>query len=260
MPRYFAASDFSAFDRKYEGSNDPKIIASRKAVLDYKIRPLHDGGPKGLKFFFAKKGLYPHWQEQHLTNVFWPYPVANGGRVNYMRLGYGKRHDLVRELAKRSGAFTEITDQGVRDMMAFYAVTQLQLSLYQGAWWVNLYIDRKGWLEQANLVKKVQTNRKDRLKLINLLDGVVAQGYDLVLWVYPDERLETYDCAEEYLSAIIQHQSERTMFTVSVEKSHKRFCRENNERILDYLKGEFEKLIPLYEMMSWHPVKNNYIL
>lgn len=42
----------------------------------------YDGGSgKGLVDFFKKNGLHPHWQKQHLTNVFWPFPPANAGWV-----------------------------------------------------------------------------------------------------------------------------------------------------------------------------------
>jgi len=53
--------------------------------------------------------------------------------------------------------FTEIADQGVREAIAFFCVTQLQVGLNQYGWWVNLYIDKKGWIEEYNLSEKIKS-------------------------------------------------------------------------------------------------------
>lgn len=48
-------------------------------------------------------------------------------------MGYGKEKELVKELVKelahRSGIFTEVTDTGTREAIVFYCVTQLQIGL-----------------------------------------------------------------------------------------------------------------------------------
>jgi hypothetical protein len=77
--RFFIDADFDAFDPKYATSNDPKIIAARKFVVENRMRYLkndQDSG-QGLVDFFRKYDIHPHWRKQNLTNIFWPLPVAN---------------------------------------------------------------------------------------------------------------------------------------------------------------------------------------
>ena len=44
-------------------------------------------------------------RREHWTNVYWPVAEANGGWVDYMRLGYGKPKEHIVELARRHYEF-----------------------------------------------------------------------------------------------------------------------------------------------------------
>jgi hypothetical protein len=74
-------SDFNAFDKKFATSNYDRIIRARQFVVDNCMKYLHydEGIGEGLGDFFKKYGLYQHWQKQHLTNVYCPLSVVNGG-------------------------------------------------------------------------------------------------------------------------------------------------------------------------------------
>lgn len=260
--RFFIDSDFNAFDEKFATSENDKIIGARQLVVDDRMKPLHNdkGNEKGLEDFFRKNGLYPHWQKQHLTNVFWPFPPANGGWVDYLRMGYGKEKELVKDLAQRSGIFTEITDTGTREAIAFFCVTQLQVGLNYDGWWTNLYIDKKGWLEQYNLLMNINYSKQNKSQLLKLLEGINKEGYEFAIYPYPYEDLD-YDRndPEAFINEMQNFKNNKKACSISIDKYHDRDAKENNQNMLRYLKCEFSKLIPLYNFISWHPKKNNYI-
>jgi len=96
-------SDFKAFDESLAQSVDDRVIAARQYVVDNRFKVLHfdHQSGNGLKDYFQGNKLYPHWQLQHLTNVYWPYPAANGGWVDYLGMGYGKERSLVSRSRKK---------------------------------------------------------------------------------------------------------------------------------------------------------------
>lgn len=209
--------------------------------------------------FFKKYDLHPHWKKNHLTNVIWPFPIANGGWVDYVRMGYGKDKKLVKELAKRTGVFTEITDRGVRDAIAFFCVTQLQIGLNQSGWWINLYIDKKGWIEQYNLLEKINSSKTKMAQFIKMLQIINCEGYKF--YIYPQSYQNLYydeDDPKEFIDTLEELRKNKESFSISIEKFHERDAVENNHYMLKYLKQEFTKLMPLYNFISWHPQKNNY--
>ena len=259
---FFIDSDFNAFDEKFATSEDNKIIGARQIVVDNRMKLLHydEGSGKGLIDFFRKNGLYPHWQKQHLTNVFWPFPPANAGWVDYLRMGYGKEKELVKDLAHRSGIFTEVTDTGTREAIAFFCVTQLQVGLNYNGWWINLYIDKKGWLEQYNLLQKINSSKQNKAEFLKLLEGINKQGYEFIIYPHPYEELDfDRNDPEEFISEMQNFKNNKRACSISIEKYHDRNAAENSPDMLDYLKGEFCKLMPLYNFISWHPKKNNHI-
>lgn len=260
--RFFIDSDFDAFDEKFATSEDSKVIGARQFVVDNRMKYLHydEGSGQGLVDFLKKHGLYPHWQKQHLTNVYWPFPAANAGWVDYLRMGYGKEKELVKDLAHRSGIFTEITDTGTKDALAFFCVTQLQVGLNYNGWWINLYIDKKGWLEQYNLLQKINSSKQNKIEFIKLLERINKEGYQFYIYPHPYEELD-YDRndPEIFINEMQNFRKDKRACSISIEKFHSRNAKENNKGMLAYLKGEFSKLIPLYNFTSWHPSKNNYI-
>lgn len=259
---FFIDSDFNAFDEKFATSEDNKIIGARQIVVDNRMKLLHydEGSGKGLIDFFRKNGLYPHWQKQHLTNVFWPFPPANAGWVDHLRMGYGKEKELVKELAHRSGIFTEVTDTGTREAIAFFCVTQLQVGLNYNGWWINLYIDKKGWLEQYNLLQKINSSKQNKAEFLKLLEGINKEGYEFIIYPHPYEELDfDRNDPEEFISEMQNFKNNKKACSISIEKYHDRNAAENSHDMLNYLKGEFSKLMPLYNFISWHPKKNNHI-
>lgn len=258
--RFFVSSDFNAFDTSIAESVEDNVIAARQYVVDNRFKVLHfdNHSGNGLKDFFQLHRLYPHWQLQHLTNVYWPYPIANGGWVDYLRLGYGKEKALVQDLAKRSGVFKEITNLGERDAVAFYCVTQLQIGLNSEVWWINLYIDKKGWLEQYNLLDKL-LNRKFEEEFLKLLDNIANEEYAFYIYPYSDgDILEFYD-GDKFINEMRNFRTNGQSCSISIEKTHEPNDINNNKDMLAYLKGEFSKLLPLYNFISWHPKSNNFL-
>ena len=260
--QFFVNSDFEAFDEKFATSEEEKIIGNRQYVVDNRFKYLHydEGSREGLLDFFRQHNLHPHWQKTHLTNVIWPFPIANGGYVDYVRMGYGKDSLLVKELARRTGVFTEITDQGVREAIAFFCVTQLQVGLNQYGWWINLYIDKKGWIEEYNLLEKIRSSVKLRKEFLDLLIDINKEGYKFYITLHPDEDINyNENNPEDFISTLEKLKIAKKSFSISIEKFYEKDAIENNHNMLNYLKGEFAKLVPLYNFMSWHPQHNNYL-
>lgn len=237
-------------------SEDPLVIAARKKVVE-KLRFLQDnyfGEP------MERYGLFPHWKREHWTNVFFPLPDANGGFVDYLRLGYGKPKHLVDELAHRSGVFQELTAYGTYDPIAFYYVAMVQLGLNERWWWVNFYMDDKAWLEQYNLLSKV-AHPTHRAKLVSILNDLQAVGYQLV--IYPQHGgLEGWveSCPEEFIDALAEHRKKSQPAMVSIELLMEPDAPENSfKRLPEFVLSEFKRLLPLYNFASWHPKKNNFL-
>lgn len=257
MSRFFLDSDFDAFDSNFAMSEDSKVYENRKYVQKERFETLNacDGG--GLKQFFVERQLFPHWKKEHLTNVLHPYHIANGGWVDYIRMGYGKKDNLVKELAKRSGIYTAIVDSYAIDQMAFHCVTQLQVGLNYDGWWLNLYIDKGGWLEQNNLTKKIQSSKELYLEFEHLLEDVSQYGYDVVIYSHEEKEPIYFDYGKDFIQYLFDNISMQK--NISIEKVHVRDDQNNNKQIATYLKTEFQKLIPLYNFISWHPSTNNYL-
>lgn len=255
MGRFFLESDFKAFDSNLARSTDERVIANRMHVVN-KFKDLHE---QGLNKFTNSNGLNSHWKKEHLTNVIWPLKQANGECVNYIRMGYGKSKPELKELSKIAELFN-VNEKGfMKDDMAFHCITQLQISLNEESWNVSLYIDKKGWLEQNNLVKKI-ANKEEKDELIKLIKIVYEQGYKLYL--YSKEKGNYYyEDAEGYVDEIISYSNNGVSFSVDIAKEFDIEDEENDlDKILLNIINEFNELMPLYKFIAWNYKINNYLL
>lgn len=255
MGRFFLESDFKAFDSNLARSTDERVISNRMNVMN-KFRDLHE---QGLNKFMNSNGLHCHWKKEHLTNVIWPLKQANGEYVDYIRMGYGKSKPELKELSKIADLFS-VNEKGfMKDDMAFHCITQLQISLNEDSWNVSLYIDKKGWLEQNNLVKKID-DRERKDELIELLTAIYEQGYKL--YIYSKEKGNYYyEDVEEYVDDIISYSKSGVSFSVSISREFDKEDEENDlEKTLPNIIHEFNKLMPLYKFIAWNYKKNNYLL
>lgn len=254
MGKYFLESDFKAFDSSLARRIDDKVIANRILVVN-KLRNLHE---QGLKNMMGKNDLYPHWQKTHLTSVVWPLKQANGEYVDYVRMGYGKPKDKIKELAKILQMYI-INDKGfMKDDMAFHYVTQLQLAVNEDGWNIALYLGNHGWLEQKNLVKKLENNISQREEFDKMLKNVMDNGY--VLYLYSDVGNYYYENSEEYINDIIEYSNKRISFTIHIANEKDEESSENStDKVLNFIVNEFCELIPIYKFIAWDPIDNNYI-
>lgn len=60
-------------------------------------------------------------------------------------------------------------------------MTQLQVGLGEHGWWVNLYMDDKPWLEQRNLLSKIESPSRCR-QWLEYLQDLMKSGYELYLY------------------------------------------------------------------------------
>ena len=136
----------------------------------------------------------------------------------------------------------------------------MQVGLNYNGWWINLYIDKKGWLEQYNLLQKIDSSKQNKVEFIKLLERINKEGYQFYIYPHPYEELD-YDRNDPvfFINEMQNFRKDKRACSISIEKFHSRNAKENNKGMLAYLKGEFSKLIPLYNFISWHPSKNNYI-
>lgn len=254
MGKYFLESDFKAFDSSLARRTDDKVIGNRIYVVN-KLRDLDE---QGLKTYMLKNDLHSHWQKAHLTSVVWPLKQANGEYVDYVRMGYGKSKEHIKQLGKILQMYS-INDKGfMKDDMAFHYVTQLQLSINENGWNIALYLGHYGWLEQKNLVSKLSENSSKREEFKNLLDYLIDNKY--VLYLYSDIGDYYYEDTEEYINDIIDYFHKGTSFTIHIANEQDKESNENEtNRILTFLIAEFDKLMPLYKFISWDPIENNYI-
>lgn len=253
MSKFFIESDFKAFDKALATSEEPSVIANRNIVVG-RLRDLHIGG---LKAFMANNNLYPHWKEKtNLTNVVFPFFKANGGSVTYIRLGYAKSKDKIDEYAKRVG-MAKITDKSyLKDDMAFHYLAQIQLDLDEDGWDTSFYLGHHGWVEQNNLVKKI-SDKANREEFEAILEELLLDGYDLNIG--NDVSSTTYKKVSEFTEALIDATNIGATYTIYVCKNKTEHSAENDkDKIIDYVCGEFNKLMPLYRFVSWD-LENNYI-
>jgi hypothetical protein len=254
MSRFFLESDFEAYRDDLARSNDEKIISNRMFVVE-KLRDLHE---QGLKKFMNSNGLYEHWQKQHLTSVVWPLKQANGEYVNYVRMGYGKSKQQMKELSKILG-LTSINDKGyMKDDMAFHYVTQLQIALDEYGWNIALYLGDKGWLEQRNLVKKIESSKVQEESLIEILRSLQEKGF--ILYIHLDSESYYFENAEDYLTYIVDYSNKKVNFRMHICKELERDSEYNDlQGTLQFIIKEFNLLMPLYKFVAWDSTKNNYL-
>lgn len=253
MGKYFIDSDFIAFEWEKARLEDKSIIADRRIVVD-RMRGLHE---EGLKRFMKSKGLNPHWKEKtNLTNVIYPFMKANGGSVTYLRMGYGKDKAKIDILSKYLQMFKFNNRGHLVDDMAFHYITQLQLALDEKGWNVALYLGKHGWLEQKNLVKKLNVGNNKSI-FSNLLEELFNYGY--TLYLYSEKGDYYYEDIEDYINDIIDYSNDGVSYTIHIA-NEREINDDMNDRtlILDFVKGEFSKLIDIYNFISWD-TGNNYI-
>ena len=253
MSKFFIESDFKAFEMKKALSEDPRIIADRKLVVE-KMRDLHKSG---LGNFMKSKGLSSHWREKtNLTNVIWPLKQANGGSVTYLRLGYGKSKDKIDILGRYLRLYS-FNDRGyLKDDMAFHYITQIQLALDESEWNTSLYLGKHGWLEQNNLVNKIKI-QNNKSKFIELLDDIVKNGY--ILRLYLENETKAYKDSKSFINDMIKYTNEGTTYTIHIINSRSKSDEMNDiKKIIPFIECEFDKLIGLYKFISWDE-NNNYI-
>lgn len=253
MSKFFIESDFKAFDKALAKSENPSVIANRNIVVG-RLRDLHIGG---LKAYMEGLGLYPHWKEKtNLTNVVYPFFKANGGSVTYIRLGYAKNKAKMDEYAKRVG-MAQLTDKSyLKDDMAFHYLAQIQLALDENGWDTSFYLGHHGWIEQNNLVKKI-SNKDNRLEFESILEVLKSDGY--ALNIGDDISSSSYKKVSSFVDALIDLTNRGAIYTIYIFK-HKTVNSVENDKdlIIDYVEGEFTKLLPLYTFVSWS-IDNNYI-
>lgn len=253
MGKYFINSDFDAFAIEKATLEDQAIIADRKIVVE-RMGVLHE---EGLKKFMNSKGLYPHWNEKlNLTNVIYPYMKANAGRVTYLRMGYGKHKSKIDKLSKHFQMYKFNNRGSLVDDMAFHYITQIQIALDEEGWNTALYLGKHAWLEQKNLVNKLSIG-DNRLKFIMLLEQLYDEGYTLHL--YSEQGDYYYEDIDDYIDDIVNYSNGGISFTMHIA-NEKEIDDDMNDRslILDYVKNEFNKLVGVYNFISWD-TDNNYI-
>ncbi len=174
-------------------------------------------------------------------------------------MGYGKHRDVIKELVRRAGAFTEVTTAGLKNPMAFYRVVQLEVGLGGDRWWLGLHLDKDGWLEQNNLIEKVARSDDYMEQLVELYAELDQD--DFYMDFYSNQNELPYvevSNAYDWIGAMQQFKEEGLQYSMFIRKEHE--CDDcNYKEILSYLKVEFAKLLPIYKFMSWHPKTNNYI-
>ncbi|WML46809.1 hypothetical protein RCG23_14300 [Neobacillus sp. PS3-34] len=187
----------------------------------------------------------------------WPFPIANGGWVDYLRMGFGKQREFIYELARLSGVFSEVSDHGTRDQIAFHYVTQLQISLSEHGWSVNLYMD-KSWLEQRNLYNKLQ-DKNSRKEFIHILDSLLQEGFISSI-IYHDGSWEDFEDAREFLREFTNLVDQEESFSFLIGKHLERYSPENHAAsILSWVKDQMQILLGAYNYTAWHPSANNYL-
>lgn len=259
--RYFEKADFDAFHEDRATSHEDWVIAQRKDVAD-KFRRLHVGnrGNVGLGNFAKDYGLFPHWRVEHLTNIYWPLQIANGEWVDYLRIGYGKQKLFIDEMSKKAGVFAQLNAQGTYHQMAFHYITQLEVFINQRAWGVSVYIGKNAWLEQRNLLVKLQDTH-NRQKFCELIELALEQGYTPGIWIHSlDNEWMSFDDPEAFLADVMRLIGDKQLVPIEVGMSlgpdHP--ANETNQ-ILGFVKERVAELIDIYNYASWHPTLNNHI-
>jgi len=135
----------------------------------------------------------------------------------------------------------------------------LQIGLNSDYWWINLYIDKKGWIEQYNLIEKIKDLYFES-EFYQLLDSIAEEGYEFYIYPYPYEDSLIFTDGRDFVKTMREFKNSKKSCSISIEKTHKPNDINNNHSILNYLKGEFAKLLPLYNFISWHPKKNHYLI
>ncbi len=253
MGKYFIDSDFDAFALEKATLEDQAIIADRRIVVE-RMRVLHE---EGLKKFMNSKGLHPHWNEKlNLTNVIYPYMKANAGKVTYLRMGYGKQKSKIDKLSKHLQMYKFNSRGTLVDDMAFHYITQIQIALDENGWNIALYLGKHAWLEQKNLVKKLSMG-DNRISFEKLLEELNEEGY--TLYLYSEQGDYYYEDIEEYVDDIIEYSNEGVSFTIHIANEREVNDEMNDrDKILDFIKDEFAKLVGIYNFISWD-TDNNYI-
>jgi len=252
MNKFFSDQDFDIFSEQYATSDEDEVIQKRKIVFE-KFRDLHENH---LKEFCRYLDLHPHHQPQHLTNVYYPFKEANGGYVDYMRLGYGKEHRQILNMYRKIG-FS-------REDMAFYKVVQLQTYINEDGFGVDLYLDKSDVIEHANIAKKISTPLYYN-KIASMIDEL-ADKYIPILLIY--ERYEPHqskykpvyiNSGKDFLDKYMYLYNSKQMFSVIVDIQLDRNDEINDIRLYPkFVMKAFIELYPLYKELSWS-ITNNYL-
>ncbi|MDO6355760.1 hypothetical protein Q3V94_11910 [Caloramator sp. CAR-1] len=248
MGRFFIDDDFDIFDIKYAALEDTQTISRRKRVFD-KFKTLHECS---LKSYCSQLDLNPHWKKEHLTSVYFPFAEANGGYVDYMRLGYGKSKDAIYNMYRKAGL--------VGETMSFYKVTQLQIGIDYNGWWINLYLDKSDVIEHANLrIKLMDKANYNRIsKLINSLKNDFELGF-FIGSMHSNIKYESYNSGKTYLDRYIDLCKNKEMFSLSIGIFLDRYDKYNDIILIEgFIKEKFYKLYPLYKEISW-ALSNDYL-
>jgi len=124
------------------------------------------------------------------------------------------------------------------------------------------HIDDKAWLEQRNLLNKIESPAHRR-RWLEYLEDLMEFAYEPCLIVRQDDGEKEYYWAqspEDFTARLETFHQNGIAPSVSVGLFLDRDAPENDsDTILDFRKMEFDRLLPLYRFVAWHPVKNNYL-
>jgi hypothetical protein len=255
--RFIEEADFESLDGRYAQVPEGPVVAARQR-LRKKLLSVHH---RFLKKRMEAQALHAHWDPTHLTSLIYPDEHANGGYVDYLRLGYGKPRELVKDLGRRGGFTAELMPVGVNEHLPFFMTSQLQIGIQRDHWWINFFMHSKGWLEQNNLLEKIAC-REYRDELTAMLTGLQDEGYRLALYPgwnnhnppqFPSE-------PKDFLLALAQARDRGEAVEVSVEMLLVPDDIHNDIQVWpEFVANELERLVSLYRFASWHPKDNNFL-
>ena len=231
--RYFNFDDYETLFLRNQSLEDIEINKRRK-IIQNKILAVDKYIYKKVK----KLGVYHHWRESNITSLIRPC-VYNNGKVGWVGARYGKHEDEIKVLNNGATKDEELGFQ--KHACLQYCITQygVEINLFHAV--------KRDAVDRGYLHEKINSLAPNIIDEIDNLKGEYYVWYiDNDKYSFNIDERDSKEFIEFYKKYDIEGRNSYLAYFISPDDE----ILESKETLGDFILQEFEKLIPLYNLLS----------
>ncbi|RSC94245.1 NgoFVII family restriction endonuclease [Clostridium butyricum] len=231
--RYFNFDDYETLFLRNQSLDDIGINNRRKTIQN-KILAVNEYIYNDVK----KLGVYHHWRNSNITSLIRPC-VYNNGKVGWVGARYGKHEEEIKVLNVGADKDEELGFQ--KHACLQYCITQygLEINLFHAV--------KRDAVDRGYLHEKITSLAP---KIVDEIDNLKGKSYvwyiDNDKYSFHIDKRDSKEFIEFYQKYDLEGRNSYLAYFISPDDK----ILESKETLGDFILQEFQKLIPLYNLLS----------